>query len=368
MLEYKEGVLLGPYTTFKIGGPAKYFVEVASHEELNESLSFAKGNNLEVFILGGGSNLLISDKGFDGLVIRPLIKGREVLSEDDELVSINVGAGEVLDEVIEWTVQNSWWGMENLSFVPGLVGALVIQNVNAYGAKAEHIVERVDAVDMTSGELVTFTNKQCGFTYRHSIFNTSHKNRYIIINVNLKLAKGGEPNLSYVDLENYFKDKPRPTQSDLRQAVIEIRTSKGQDIERVWSAGSFFSNFLLSEAEFTKLKSKVKNIYGEDKANDLQSIGDKFRDKAEGGNIKIPSAWILDKLLKLKGLGVGDAMHSNQQVLNIINNNKASASDVMELFRQTRRKVYDIFGLELINEPELVGFSKEELGHYFALF
>ena len=196
-----ENMVLAPYTTLRIGGRARYFTEVANEEELRESLNFAKGNNLPVFILGGGSNVLFADVGFNGLVVRPLFKGLETSEVGPHYVQVRVGAGEVLDEVIAWTVENGWWGMENLSFIPGLSGALAIQNVGAYGQEASEVIESVEVFDMVNGKSQMLNRDECGFTYRHSRFNTYDKGRFVILSVTLKLKKDGKPNLTYKDLQ-----------------------------------------------------------------------------------------------------------------------------------------------------------------------
>lgn len=365
-MEIKEAVTLSPYTTLGIGGPARYFTTVESEEDLLAALSYARENDLETFILGGGSNVLISDQGFDGLVIQPLIHGREVIKEDDEHVWLKVGAGEILDEVIAWSVENGWWGIENLTFVPGLVGALVIQNVNAYGAKAEHVVDSVKTVDLENNNEKVFTNEDCQFTYRHSCFNTSDKGKYVVTEVVLKLKKNGEPNISYVDLEKRFAGK-KPSQADIREALFEIRSTKSQDWRKDKTAGSFFSNFLLMSSQFEVLEQKVRKNFGDERGDELREIGNRFYDPAEGGQTKIPAAWVLDKLLNVKGTKVGGAMISQSHALNVLNVDGATATDVMKLFRQVRTLVYENTGLELVNEPELVGFSEEELAEYFVL-
>ena len=337
-MEIKENIPLAPYTTLRIGGPAKYFIEVTNEQELNEGLAFAKARpsfakgsplgELPVFILGGGSNVLFADKGFDGLVIRPLIKGRNVqpasrwTTPNNEIL-VEVGAGEVLDDVIAWTVENDWWGMENLSFIPGLIGAMVIQNVGAYGQEASEVIESVEVMDILTLETKIISNKECKFDYRKSRFNTRDKNKFVILNVTFKLRKIGKPNISYKDLQGYFGDK-MPKQKEVRGAVIKIRTDKGQDPNEIWSAGSFFKNFVVSDEE--------------------------------GNRYKISAAQVLDKTLNLKGFQVGGAKLSEQQVLNVVNTGKATARDCIELFEKVRDLVGEKTGLTLINEPEFVGF------------
>ena len=346
-----ENVPLARYTTLRIGGPARYFVEVASENELREALAFARSKNLPIFILGGGSNVLFADRGFDGVVIRPMIMGREIVEETDNYVKIKIGAGEVLDKVIEWTVGNSWWGLENLSFIPGLTGALAIQNVGAYGQEASEVIESVEVLDRSSYELRIMTHEECDFTYRHSRFNTYDKNKYVILKICLKLPKQGAPNLAYKDLQEYFDGKAT-SQTDVRKAVISIRTKKGQDQNEFWTAGSFFSNFKLTHVEFENLVKKV----GNNKEGELRELVKKVSAPSDGGKIKVPAAWILDRLLNLKGFQVGGAKLSDRQVLNLINTGGATARDCIELFEKVRELVREKTGLVLVNEPEFVGF------------
>jgi len=371
-----ENMVLAPYTTLRIGGRARYFTEVANEEELRESLNFAKGNNLPVFILGGGSNVLFADVGFNGLVVRPLFKGLETSEVGPHYVQVRVGAGEVLDEVIAWTVENGWWGMENLSFIPGLSGALAIQNVGAYGQEASEVIESVEVFDMVNGKSQMLNRDECGFTYRHSRFNTYDKGRFVILSVTLKLKKDGKPNLTYKDLQEYF-NSPVPLKAgspslmhkrgrgellQMRQAVIKIRKDKGQDPDKVWTAGSFFSNFRLTQKEFASLLERIKKDFGEEKSVELQTLVNKVKAPSDEGRIKVPAAWILDQLLNLKGMQVGGARLSERQVLNVINVGSATAKDCIELFEKVRSLVYQKTGLTLVSEPEFVGPDSDSVG------
>lgn len=376
VMKIQENVVLAPYSTLQIGGPAKYFAEVTNEGELKEALTSAKGKNLQVFILGGGSNVLFADIGFDGLVVRPLMKGREVSpplpspydkGRVGEGILIKVGAGEELNGVVAWTVDSGWWGMENLSFIPGLTGALVIQNVGAYGQEASEIVESVEVFDTQDGSLRTFSKEQCGFTYRHSVFNTSEKGRYMILSVTLRLIKNGKPNISYKDLQSYF-GRESPSQSEVREAVIKIRSGKGQDWQALPSAGSFFSNFRLNKNDFDSLLAHIASNFNPDRASELLALTQKIKAPSDDGLIKVPAAWILDNLLGLKGY-----MHNERvcvspyHALNLINTGRATASDILDLFKYIRQLTYQKTGLILVNEPEFVGFEPEELKKYFAL-
>ncbi len=382
MLEIKENYLLSQSTTLHVGGVARYFVQTNNIDELKDALAFAKNKELPFFILGGGSNIVISDSGFNGFVIRFINKGREIISENDSLVTFKVAGGEVLDEIIGWAVNNAWCGMENLSYVPGNVAGLVIQNVNAYGHDASNIIDAVEIFDIKSRKIKKLLNKDCHFSYRSSRFNTVDKGKYIITYIYIKLQKKCNPILTYPTVVKWFegKDKRNITLNEIREAITTIRKSRSHDPEKVWSVGSFFKNLLLTEKEFETMFENVKNNFGDEKAEELIEIKNKFEkveslytsqtgitDIDKGKRIKIPTAWVNDRLLNLKGVSVGGAQISKEQAITIINNGNSTADDVMELFKKVRQLVYKKTGMIVTNEPELIGFSKEKLENYFRL-
>jgi UDP-N-acetylmuramate dehydrogenase len=226
-LIFEENVPLGPMTTFKVGGVARFFVRVQNVEELSEALMFAKVRNLPVFVLGGGSNIVISDKGFDGLVITLGMVGNEVVYETDDEVLVRVGSGEAWDDVVWFASMKKFWGIENLSHIPGNVGAFVVQNVGAYGQEASQVVDIVEVYDRQTGEVSAISNSECKFDYRSSIFNRDHKGRYVVLSLTLKLSKKPKPNLSYLDLSEFMKKFAlEETLENIRHAVITIRDEK----------------------------------------------------------------------------------------------------------------------------------------------
>ena len=383
-MQVEENVPASTFTTLRIGGPTRYLVDAASERELTDALTFAHERDLPIYILGGGSNILVSDAGFAGVMIRPNILDRAVIHDSGSDVVVKAGAGETLDDVVAWIVENGWWGIENMSFVPGKLGGAIIQNAGCYGQEIAETVESVEVYDREQDEFDTLSKVACGFTYRHSIFNTTHKGRYIIMAVNLRLAKMGLPNLRYKDVANYFAlpsvakasegGLHIPTQAQVREAIIEIRKKKGQDPGQFWTAGSFFSNFKLSSQDFENLCAKIDKEFSKEKAQELCDLVDKIKAPSDlappGGGVnmtKVPAAWILDILLGLKGLSVGGAELSQMQVLNVRNTGSATAADCMNLFKKARGIVWEKTGLLLVSEPELVGFSKQELDSYFAL-
>lgn len=318
-------VFCSELTTFHIGGPAKYYLEVKNLDELKEAVVFAQDKKLPILILGGGSNMLVSDQGFDGVVIHPRLFGFEIVGKQ-----VRIAASENWDECARRIVEAGLWGIENLSFVPGAAAGLAIQNVGAYGAQASDVIEEVSVFDMLANEELRMTNEECNFGYRRSVFNTTQKGRYVVLSLTLKLSKNGQPNTSY-------GLKPGTLQ-EMRDQVIAVRKAKGQDPSEFWSAGSFFKNPIVSEEQYAKLPAGTPLYAGE-------------------GGVKVPAGYLLDKICNLKGLTVGGAKLSELQVINIINFNNATAEDVLSLFKKARDIVYEKTGIMLVNEPELVGFD-----------
>jgi len=253
-MEIKDNVALAPYTTFNIGGPARFFCVVKNSQDALEAYEFAKEKNVPTFVLGGGSNLLVSDKGFYGLVMKVENRGVEVLLENETDVLLKIGSGENWDSLVSFTVTNGWWGIENLSHIPGSSGAIAVQNVGAYGQEARQVIDSVLAFDRHTGHTISIKNTDCGFGYRFSIFNTTEKGRYIIFHILMKLSKYGQPNLSYWDLKNRFAEKS-PNLKDIRPAVIEIRNKKFPfpEPQKNGNAGSFFKNVIMRVDEFLQL-------------------------------------------------------------------------------------------------------------------
>ncbi|MEJ0021293.1 MAG: UDP-N-acetylmuramate dehydrogenase [Candidatus Doudnabacteria bacterium] len=350
-MDIKENYSLAPLTTFRIGGLARYFISVRNLEELKEALRMAKRNKLGIFILGGGSNLLISDKGFQGLVIAMNIKGIEV-KEAGETAELRAGSSEIWDEVVMLAISRNLWGIENLSNIPGFVGAIPVQNVGAYGQEASQVVENVEALDLASLELKNFSNQDCAFAYRQSRFNTVWKNKYAILSVTFKLSKQPKPNLDYADVKKYFENTPDPGQPQIRQAIIEIRKSKFPDLAAVGTAGSFFKNIILNKEQFDTTLERIKENFGSETADKLITAVNKFP-QADG--IKVPAAFLID-ICGLKGRSAGDARLWERQPLVIVNLGQAKAADVMKLFELVKAEVLAKTGIELAPEPEFIGF------------
>lgn len=343
--EIKENVLLAPHTTFKIGGPARYFFEARSTEDMVRAVSAAHQNGVKFFVLAGGSNILVSDRGFDGLVIFNQVKGIRTELKDGK-AEVTAGAGENWDKIVELCVENNWAGIECLSGIPGRVGAAPVQNIGAYGQSVDAVIGSVEAVDSKDGTRITFDKAKCEFDYRTSVFKKA-KGRYIITEVTLVLTPNGAPLLAYHDLKQYFGDI-KPSLSEVRKAVIEIRAKKGYIImpgyESYKTAGSFFTNPILSRDEFEKLRHKIDGCpmpwYWE----------------LTTGKVKVSAACLLQSAGFPKGYRMNEVGISPKHSLSIVNFGNARAQDVVMLMSIIKTKVRDTFGIQLEEEVQLVGF------------
>jgi UDP-N-acetylmuramate dehydrogenase len=364
ILHLQEHYALKSCTTFKIGGPAKYMCEVSSHADLCQALAFTHEQHLNLVILGGGNNVLASDRGFDGVVLRMNTKGIHILAEDEQGITVKVAAGEVWDDVVAWAVSNGWWGIENLTHIPGKAGAFAIQNVGAYGQEAREVIDTVEVCEIATGERRMLPHSACHFSYRTSVFNSAQKGQYIILATVLRLKKHGAPNLRYPDVKAYFTDKTPSTLPQLRAAIIHIRERKLPDPEQIGNAGSFFKNFMLCPDEFERLKNRVKLTLGNEDLTKVEALG---RNDSPASDIKIPTALLLD-VCGLKGLRVGGAALYEKHPLIVVNaDGQATAHDVMSLMKLVRQKVFHLTGIEIVPEPDLIGFTPEELQGYFRL-
>ena len=344
----QEHVPLAPLTTFGVGGPARYFAEAEDEDDVVMALAFAKTRNLPVFVLGGGSNLLVSDLGFPGMVLRVAVRGVSLEPAGDNLL-LTAAAGEDWDRIVASCVETNLAGVECLSGIPGFVGGTPIQNVGAYGQEAADTLVSVHALDRESEEIVELNRTQCGFAYRTSIFNTTHRDRYIVLRVTYSLRKNGIPLVKYPDLQRTLKHSTRPpTLAEVRNAVLEIRAGKGMLIVEgdpdCRSAGSFFKNPLLTKDEFSRIPS---------------IDGDAPCYPAADGKVKTSAAWLIERAGFAKGFARGPAAVSRKHTLALVNTGGAQANDIVALAREIRRGVYDRFGIRLTPEPVFVGFVED---------
>jgi UDP-N-acetylmuramate dehydrogenase len=337
-IQIERDVPLAPFTTIGIGGPARFFIHVTSVDELREALAYAAHERQPVFILGGGSNLLIADEGFDGVVIRIDLRGIEARDG-----VVRVAAGEPWDDFVALAVARDLAGIECLSGIPGLAGATPIQNVGAYGQDVSETIDRVEALDRTTGGIVEFTNGQCRFGYRSSLFKNIEKDRYVILSVTFRLTPGGAASVRYPELQKYLGDER--ALDKVREAVIAIRRRKGMVLDPsdpdTRSDGSFFMNPLITAAEyesFAKLAPDAPHY----PAND--------------GTVKLSAAWLIEHAGFQKGFVHGNAGLSSKHTLAVINRGNATAGEVIDLVRLVQERVRAAFAVDIHPEPNFIGF------------
>jgi UDP-N-acetylmuramate dehydrogenase len=366
-LEVQENELLKPYTTFKIGGPARHFASVSDAGQVRAGMAFARKNRLTTFVLGGGSNILVSDRGLDGLVLHPATEGIEVTDEGSEHLSLRVAAGEPWDSTVAFAVSHGWWGIENLSHIPGQSGAALVQNIGAYGQQLSDVLESAEVLELATGAVCEFSPADVELGYRRSILNTTRKGEFLILRIKLKLSKRARPNLRYQDVEAYFAERSlsNPSQAEIRQAIVAIRDRKFPfpREERGGNAGSFFKNLVLTAAEYSALEARVSSRFGTAALSRLTELRNL---SASQGAIRIPTAFLISAC-GLKGHEIGGAKVNPTQPLVILNQGGATANDVMRLAGHIRRTLHRETGVLLNLEPELVGFSEQEREEYLKL-
>jgi UDP-N-acetylmuramate dehydrogenase len=342
-----ENVPLAPMTTFNVGGPARYFTEARAIEDVNQAMAHAKKNSLPLFVLGGGSNLVVSDAGWPGLVLRIGITGIERRSG-----SFEIGAGEEWDKFVAFAVAQNCAGVECLSGIPGSTGGTPVQNVGAYGQEVAETIDSVQVLDTRENEIRELCNEACGFAYRTSIFNTSERGRFIVLRVDFALREGGEPSIKYADLKRYFAGRETSaTLAETREVVRTIRASKGMLImpgdEDCRSAGSFFKNPVLPDAEYKSLHERAQ-----ERGLQIPNY------PALSAHRKISAAWLVENSGFSKGYARGPVGISRKHALAIVNRGGAKAADIITLKNEIQQGVGLKWGIQLQPEPVFVGFEK----------
>ena len=343
-MQMKENQPLAPFTTFGIGGPARWFVEAASEDEVAEAAAWARERGVALFVLGGGSNLLVSDAGFDGLVLRPALRGVELRDE-----VFRVGAGEDWDSFVSVAVARGFAGVECLAGIPGTVGGTPVQNVGAYGQEVSSVIDRVRAFDLEKHAYVEFSVAECGFAYRRSRFNSTDRGRYVVTRVDFRLMHGGPPTLGYADLQRAVQqggeEGPVPSLADVAAAVRHVRHSKGMLLVEgdpdCRSAGSFFKNPVVTERELGQMQKTCGKAPP--------------RFPAGPGQVKLAAAWLIEQAGFPKGYSLSAAGISSRHTLALINRGGATAAEIMALADQIVTAVEAQFGIRLEMEPVMMG-------------
>jgi UDP-N-acetylmuramate dehydrogenase len=339
MTRLEKDISLKNLNTFHIDVLAKYFAETASQEELLEILTDKKLTEEKKLVLGGGSNILFT-KNFDGLVIRNALRGMQVLKEDAHHVWIKVAAGEVWHEFVMYCVGKNLAGIENLSLIPGLVGAAPMQNIGAYGVEVKETCEEVEAIHMISGETLLFGNAECKFGYRESIFKHEWKNNLVITAVTFRLNKIFKPKIAYGDIRKTLEEMRADeiTIKTVSDAVIKIRSSKLPDPKDIPNAGSFFKNPLVPKKKFDEL---VANY----------PLMPNYPDK--NNQVKIPAGWLIEQC-GWKGKRIGNTGTHARQALVLVNYGNATGDEILSLAHEIKKSVSEKFGIDLIPEVNII--------------
>ena len=341
-MEIKKDYDLSNLNTFGIKAYAKRFVEMGSMAEMKELFESHYFSEQERIFLGGGSNVLFT-KDFNGLVVLNKLKGIDIIHEDSSSVTVRAMGGEIWHDLVIFSVEHEYWGIENLSLIPGTVGAAPIQNIGAYGAELKDVLISIEAYDLKDGTLRIFTKEECEPGYRYSIFKNKLKGKYFIAAVNIKLSKIEKKNISYKILREYLEQNDIKINGpkDISDAVASIRRSKLPDPAKIGNAGSFFKNILLSESE------------GKKKLEELQRKYPDIPYFKEDGYIKIPSAWLIEAS-GWKGKRAGNAGVHDKQALVLINHGEATGEEIKNLSDQIIKSVFSKFGLTLVPEVNLI--------------
>ena len=339
MIVVKEQIDLSSYTTMGVSIKAEYLVECSTNDDLLAAIEFADEKNLEILVLGEGSNILFAHD-FQGLIIINRISGLAVVDENDEEVSLKIGSGENWHEFVLWCIDKGYGGIENLSLIPGTVGAAPIQNIGAYGVELKEVFVQLEAWHLEEKKLITKNTQQCRFGYRDSIFKRELKGKVIITSVTLKLSKYAGPRFEYESLKQKLKEKGimSPGIRDISDAVIEIRQSKLPDPKEIGNTGSFFKNPVISVFQFDELKKEYAELPGYAVTEHL---------------VKIPAGWLIEQL-GWKGKRVGDAGVHDRQALVLVNHGKASGIEIWELAQEIMKSVEEKFNVLLTPEVNIL--------------
>lgn len=336
-MEIHTNIPLKNYTTMKLGGNARFMTEVHDPETVKEVCINAKKQNLPVFILGGGSNIIVHDEGYNGIVVRNRIMGFEVVSDDSNSTTFKIGAGENWDEVVKRTVDLNLSGIEAMSAIPGTAGAAPVQNVGAYGQEIADTLVSLDAYDEQTEQFVTLASSDCGFSYRNSIFRSDQQGRYVITSITIRLFKAAPTPPFYAAIQTYFDEHSITlyTPEIIRNAVIDIRTNKLPNPDERPNTGSFFKNAIVEDWQLTDLKSNFPDIPTYDLGNDTY---------------KVPSGWLIEQA-GLKGKLLHGMRVHDKNALVLINESATSYADLAAARDEIIGAVRDKFRIIIEQEP-----------------
>lgn len=338
MLEIQKGISLQPYNTFGIEVFADFFSEVKSIEEIKEAIQFANENNLSILYMNGGSNMLLT-KDWKGLVVKINLKGIEMLDESEDHVWVKVQAGENWHEFVQSMLRNNFGGLENLSLIPGNVGTSPMQNIGAYGVEIKDLMTELTALEIEAGKLKIFTNEECRFGYRESVFKNELKNQFVLVDVTFKLTKRNHIlHTEYGAIQDELEKMgiKNPTIQDVSKAVIAIRQSKLPDPKEIGNSGSFFKNPVIPIKIFESLKEKYPTISG----------------YANGDFVKVAAGWLIENA-GWKGKRFGDAGVHEKQALVLVNYGKATGQEIFDLSQKIIDDIQEKFGIELEREVNI---------------
>ena len=340
MKDLRNYSLLG-HNTFGIDAKCSRFLEFSSVEEAQQVAALLREEKAPLLIIGGGSNLLLTTD-FCGIAVHSAIKGHEVLEADDaNHLLLRVGSGEVWDDVVALCVENGWQGAENLSLIPGEVGASAVQNIGAYGSEASHVIYKVEAVELSTGRLCEFNNEDCQYGYRQSRFKTEWKNRFLITHVTYRLSKQtGTLNIEYGNIRAELERRQieNPTLQQLRDVIIDIRNYKLPDPKELGNAGSFFMNPVVDREQYEHLLAQYPDMphYHIDEQHE-----------------KIPAGWLIEQA-GWKGRSLGPAGVHDRQALVLVNRGGATGGDIVRLCQQIQKDVLERFGIQINPEVNII--------------
>ncbi|RPH30511.1 MAG: UDP-N-acetylmuramate dehydrogenase [Bacteroidales bacterium] len=337
MIEIKKDFPLKSRNTFGLDVNARFFVEASKADKISFSLNYASYYNLPIMVLGGGSNILFT-KNYEGLIIHPLIQGIEITDDAQQSITVRVGAGITWDSLVEWSVSRGYGGLENLSFIPGDVGASPIQNIGAYGVEAKDSIVKVEGLNIITKKMIEFTNAECLFDYRYSIFKGELRHRVIITHVHFKLSKSPTLTTHYGNLDEEIEKLEEKSIKTVREAVINIRRRKLPDPAEIGNAGSFFKNPVVKASNFESIQSKFDKVPSYPAAEN---------------NVKIPAGWLIEQC-GWKGKQIGNCGVHKDQALVIVNLGNATGKEILDLAHQIQKSVVDQFGIELEMEVNVV--------------